>query len=335
MIRSVNRLARRAAVFLSFSITLAVPAFGQSDVDGAADHPGIPRYDGSWILGYETKSFASFDLPTGPAVKKDGTWQGDTNETVEGAFTRLLYVAPEGRSTLEVFRNYETALSERGFDILFSCSGKACGNNLAMGRNILWTNELRLATAGDITSYALTGMKDDHYLAARSADGVTSLALYVAQNDFNRFPETFGRAIVLMNVIDSAAMEHNMIDAEGMAKSISETGRVTVDNIYFDFNEATLKPESADALSEMARLLSEYADVNVYVVGHTDNVGSMEFNLDLSRRRAEAVVTALVERYGVDATRIVPAGVGSLAPVASNATTDGQAKNRRVELVQR
>lgn len=186
-----------------------------------------------------------------------------------------------------------------------------------------------------MTAYAPTGMKDDRYLAARSRDGTTWLALYVAQNDFSHFKETYKHAIVLVDIIDVAAMEHRMIDAAGMAKSIAETGRVAVDNIYFDFNEATLKPESADALAEMARLLSEYPEVSVYVVGHTDNVGGMDFNLDLSRRRAGAVVAALVGQYGVDAARVIPAGVGPLAPVASNATSGGQAQNRRVELVQR
>jgi outer membrane protein OmpA-like peptidoglycan-associated protein len=70
-------------------------------------------------------------------------------------------------------------------------------------------------------------------------------------------------------------------------------------------------------------------------VGHTDSVGSLEANLALSRARAEAVVTALQARFGVAAGRAVPAGVGPLAPVASNATDAGRALNRRVEVVAR
>lgn len=251
------------------------------------------------------------------------------------AQTRLLYVAPEERSTLEIFRNYENALSERGFEILFKCSDRDCGNNNAMGRNILWTNDRRLATAGDMTSYALTGMHEDHYLAARNADSTTWLALYIARNDFKRWPETYGHPMILIDVIDTGEMESRMIDAAAMAKSISETGRIALDNIYFHFNKATLTSESEPALVEMAKLLAENPDISVYVVGHTDSVGGYEFNLDLSRRRAQSVVDALVNRHGVDANRIVPAGVGPLAPVASNATEKGQAQNRRVELVQR
>lgn len=328
-------MIRPLLLSLAAVAALSLPSLARSDVEGAVDHPQIPRYEGSWILGYDTEAFVRFDLPTGPAVRRDGGWAGETAETLEGASTRLLYVAPQERSTLEVFRNYEMALTERGFSILFSCSGRACGNNEAMARNILWTRDRQLASAGDLTRYALQGMHDDHYLAARSEDGATWLALYVARNDFRRFTETYDRPIVLIDVIDTGEMENRMIDAAAMARSISETGRVALDNIYFDFNEATLRPESAEALTEMARLLAENPDVDVYIVGHTDSVGGYEFNLDLSRRRAQAVVDALVGQHGVAANRVVPAGVGPLAPLASNATAEGQAQNRRVELVQR
>ncbi|MFE3838189.1 DUF4892 domain-containing protein [Pseudogemmobacter sonorensis] len=326
---------RALLFFIIISAALPCAANAQTDVQGAADHPQVPRYEGSWILGYDTQAFVRFDLPTGPAGRRGGNWAGETSETLEGASTRLLYVAPRERSTLEVFRNYEAALTERGFEILFSCSGRACGNNEAMARNILWTRDRQLASAGDLTRYALTGMHDDHYLAARGADGGTWLALYVARNDFRRFAQTHDHPIVLIDVVETGEMERRMIDAAAMARSIFETGRVALDNIYFDFNAATLRPESGEALAEMARLLTENPDIGVYIVGHTDSIGGYEFNLDLSRRRAQAVVDALVGQHGVAIDRVVPAGVGPLAPLASNATTEGQAQNRRVELVQR
>jgi outer membrane protein OmpA-like peptidoglycan-associated protein len=70
------------------------------------------------------------------------------------------------------------------------------------------------------------------------------------------------------------------------------------------------------------------------VVGHTDNVGEFNYNMKLSQTRAEAVVKFLTGKYGSDGARLKPYGVSSLAPVASNRTEDGQAKNRRVELVE-
>ncbi|MFN3987707.1 MAG: DUF4892 domain-containing protein [Rhodocyclaceae bacterium] len=305
------------------------------DVTGAHDHERIPRYEGAWILGYETKAFDRFALPTGPAVRRDNRWQGESEEVLEGARTRLLYVAPQARSTLEVFRNYQTALAERGFETLFTCSGRDCGSNHNIARNILWTRDRQLANAGDKTRYAFTGVHDDHYLAARSADGTTWVGLYVARNDFKTIADTHLRPIILLEVVDIAAMEQRMIDAAEMAERISQTGRVALDNIYFDFGKATLKAESGPALAEMAKLLADHPGVSVYVVGHTDSVGSYEANMALSQARAGAVVDALVTRHGVSRDRVVPAGVGPLAPLASNESETGRSQNRRVELVQR
>lgn len=267
-------------------------------------------------------------------MRRGVDWAGATSETVEGATTRLLYVAPRERSTLEVFENYRQGLEERGFTLVFVCSGRACGANEAMGRRILWTRDRQLSNAGDRTRYALTGMHDGHYLAARSEDGALWTSIYVARNDFSRMPEHL-HPIVLVDVVEAQAMETRLIDAAEMARSIAETGSVALDNIYFEFGAATLEARSDPALAEMGRLLNDEPSIEVYIVGHTDNIGSLESNLDLSRRRAQAVVDALTARSGVAASRIVPAGVGPLAPVASNDEEAGRARNRRVELVLR
>jgi OOP family OmpA-OmpF porin len=122
-------------------------------------------------------------------------------------------------------------------------------------------------------------------------------------------------------------------DATGMAREIGDTGRVPVYGIYFDFNKADLKPESKPTLDEIAKLLTQDPQLKLYVVGHTDNVGEIGFNMTLSQARAEAVVKALVTEYNLDAGRLNPHGVGPLCPVASHKTEEGRAKNRRVELV--
>ena len=103
--------------------------------------------------------------------------------------------------------------------------------------------------------------------------------------------------------------------------------------LFFDTGKADLKPESDAALAEVAKLLKADPALKVYVVGHTDNVASLELNTKLSQARADAVVQALVARHGVAAARLVGRGAGPLAPVASNDTEDGRARNRRVELV--
>jgi len=86
-------------------------------------------------------------------------------------------------------------------------------------------------------------------------------------------------------------------------------------------------------MAEIAKLLKSDASLKVYVVGHTDNVGGLEANMKLSQGRADAVVQALVRSHGIVATRLKAYGDGPFAPVASNDTEEGRAKNRRVELV--
>ncbi|OGW39683.1 MAG: hypothetical protein A2Y97_13755 [Nitrospirae bacterium RBG_13_39_12] len=103
--------------------------------------------------------------------------------------------------------------------------------------------------------------------------------------------------------------------------------------IYFDTGQSVIKPESEAAMSEIAKLLKKEAGMKVNVVGHTDNVGGIDSNMKLSQARADAVVQALVGKYGIGANRLKAYGVGPLAPVASNDTEEGKAKNRRVELV--
>jgi len=137
-----------------------------------------------------------------------------------------------------------------------------------------------------------------------------------------------------LKIIEKKAMVQEVLaDAKSLAQDIRTTGHASVYGIHFDFNKATVKPESEQTLKEIAKLLKQNPDLNLYVVGHTDNVGKIAYNMKLSQTRAEAVVKALVTKYGVAQNRFDPYGVGPLAPVASNETEEGRAKNRRVELV--
>jgi len=122
-------------------------------------------------------------------------------------------------------------------------------------------------------------------------------------------------------------------DAEALARDIRTAGKVAVYGIYFDTGKADVKPESAPTLQEIAKLLKNDPGLQVYVVGHTDNVGQLDFNMKPSMARAQAVVATLASQYGLDAARMKPQGVGPLAPVASNEDEQGRAKNRRSELV--
>lgn len=124
------------------------------------------------------------------------------------------------------------------------------------------------------------------------------------------------------------------LDAATMAKGLDADGHLAVYGIQFDFGKATLRPESAPVLAEVALLLSQRPELKLHVVGHTDNVGSFDSNLTLSKARAAAVVDALVKQHHVAPARLQPHGVASIAPVSTNRKEEGRAQNRRVELVE-
>ena len=142
--------------------------------------------------------------------------------------------------------------------------------------------------------------------------------------------------IAQLDIVEAKAMDTKMVtvSAGEMATGIANAGSVAVYGILFDTNSATVKTESTPTLDEIAKLLKEQPTLRLLVVGHTDNVGTFEFNMDLSQRRAASVIDALAKKYAVDAKRLTPVGVSFASPVASNKTEDGKAKNRRVQLVE-
>jgi OmpA-OmpF porin, OOP family len=148
------------------------------------------------------------------------------------------------------------------------------------------------------------------------------------------FVEGSGNGMYQIHIIEKQLMNQDIVaNAESLAGSIKETGKAAVYGIYFDTDKSEIKPESEPAISEIVKLLKADSGLKLYVVGHTDNVGAFNYNIKLSQSRASAVVSALVNKHGIAAARLTPFGAGPAAPVASNQSEEGRAKNRRVELV--
>jgi outer membrane protein OmpA-like peptidoglycan-associated protein len=234
----------------------------------------------------------------------------------EGRILLRRFENPPETSTLEILENYREALVARGMTVDWACdSRQTCGNQADGG----WRsrNGMNLGIGSDIRY--LTGTLNFEGAVVHVSVGVEAKNHYVQ--------------VLQADVM--ATGQVSVTDAAAMATAIDATGRIALDNIYFDFGSAALLPTSDAALAEIGKLLEARPDLQVYIVGHTDSVGGLEANLALSRNRAEAVVSALEGRFGVAAGRAVPAGVGPLAPAASNATEEGRALNRRVEIVAR
>lgn len=143
-----------------------------------------------------------------------------------------------------------------------------------------------------------------------------------------------GNGLYWLTIVEREAMKQDVVaDAAAFQSGLAQAGHVEVPGIFFDFGKADVKPESQPALKEVAKLLQANPALKVWVVGHTDNVGTADANLKLSTARAAAVTQLLTQKMSVSVARLASFGAGPFAPVASNASEEGRAKNRRVELV--
>jgi outer membrane protein OmpA-like peptidoglycan-associated protein len=134
-------------------------------------------------------------------------------------------------------------------------------------------------------------------------------------------------------VTETTLTQDVVANAAALGTGLNSSGHVVVNGILFDTAKADVKPESDPALVEVSKMLKANPNLKVYVVGHTDNVGALAGNMDLSKRRAAAVTLLLNTKYGVPAVQLSPYGDGPYAPIASNDSEDGRTLNRRVELV--
>jgi OOP family OmpA-OmpF porin len=134
-------------------------------------------------------------------------------------------------------------------------------------------------------------------------------------------------------MVETDLTQDVVADAAALSNGLTSSGHIVVTGILFDTGKADVKPESAPSLQEIVKLMKQDAKLKVYVVGHTDNVGTLAANLDLSKRRAAAVVAMLTAQYAIASDRLQAYGNGPYAPLASNDAEAGRALNRRVELV--
>lgn len=144
---------------------------------------------------------------------------------------------------------------------------------------------------------------------------------------------------------DTVQIVSIVVPGAGAAKGATNTARIVqamskachaeLHGIYFDFASDAIKPQSEPALAALAAAIKELPAGTLTIEGHTDDIGSPQANLELSRKRAAAVKNALVTQYGVPASRIEIIGLGASHPVESNATLEGRARNRRVELARK
>jgi outer membrane protein OmpA-like peptidoglycan-associated protein len=166
--------------------------------------------------------------------------------------------------------------------------------------------------------------KTGNYLSMKIVKAASQVWVSVETSNYG----TFYNLIILE--IGEMAQE---VTAGDMLAALNKDGRIAL-SIHFDTGKATIKPESEKIVGEIAALLKGQPDLKVSIEGHTDNTGTPQGNKTLSDERAKAVLAA-VAALGVEAGRMSAVGWGQDKPVADNATEEGRAKNRRVEIVKK
>ena len=293
----------------------------------------MKRYAGSEIIGYRGPKFDEFLLPLG-RPKEMNPPSYEKSQKVEGLVSRVTYVAPAGRSPAELLRNYKLEFQRLGLVTVYE---KGASDKGWFGPTLD-----HIADEDQVGQILAYNEKQERLLIGKSKDA-HPVYYYVFVTSYfdgvipDRLHDVVAkdRALAEVIVIQPQKMDENMafVNAATMSSSIQDAGKVALYGITFDTDKDAIRPDSRPTLEEIAKLLSSNPRLNLHVVGHTDNQGKSDYNLDLSRRRAATVARELTSKYGVAASRLDSFGCGMYAPVTSNDSEEGRAKNRRVELV--
>ena len=313
----MRRLMLLAASIVLTSVTPDAAAFDQ---DRGTDHPLLTRYPNSTIYKQVAVDYDEYALVVSAPTREQASFANVKKLPLEGKLTRTSYELPKNASLLAVFRSYEQALTAAGFQVLFQCKHAACGSTY------FWADR----------SLRTVGSEDrQFYLAAKRSDdkAATYVSLHVSQNGEGGFMHA------QLDILEQQAMAVGLIQANNrttvseLDTALKASGKASIYDLYFDTGKAELKAESKPALDAIAQILKTQTTLKLYVVGHTDTVGALAQNSELSQRRATTVVDTLIKQYGISKDRLSAHGVGPLAPVASNTDEAGRSRNRRVELV--
>ena len=304
---------------------------GAADLAGSKDPAGMKRYEGSEIIGYRQPKFDEYLLPLSvPAELNPPKYAKSLR--VDGQVSRCTYVAAAGRTATELLRNYKLEFQRLGLDTLYE---KKSGESGWFGPTFD-----KIAEEDGLSQILSYNEADERVLVGKSrAAKPTYYMIFVTSYSDGVIPERLnsviqkGRALAEVVVITPDVMEQKMtfVNAGEMTRQLRESGKVALYGILFDTDKDVLKPESQPTIAEIVKLLKSDPSLRIHIVGHTDNQGQLDHNLDLSRRRAASVVHALTSQ-AIAAGRLDSFGCGVYAPAASNETEQGRATNRRVEL---
>ena len=301
-----------------------------------------------------------------------GSWQDGGMEVrrLQGRVTQQAWrLVTEGRTTLQILAPLRQALKTQGFEILFACEDEGCGGfDFRYNMPVLPAPDMfvdlfafrylaarRPAAAGDTpaeTAGDAPGADPKpqteyvSLLASRSGNtGYLQITQVARGSDDSLNVTRAGQPVGTAQPPDAAPETQDVAGASdarnesggeaarGLIETLVAKGHVTLTDLDFESGAGTLGAGPHTALTTLAAWLGDDPARRLALVGHTDTVGGLEPNIDLSQQRAESVRDRLVEVHGVAPEQLEAHGIGYLAPVASNLTKEGRETNRRVEAV--
>ena len=296
-----------------------------TDIPGGEDYPLVSRFEGSVIEYYKVTKWDNYKLPVFDNNISKPDYKHPLN--LEGKIIRIQYSVAPDNNPAYVMKNYEKAFKSKGYKILLE--GKP-GEDFEEGPASFQgdyygsQHDLNLEKFG--FAYNPIGNHKAIIVAKTHKDN-NDVYIVDVISDFSN------TTLITQDVIEVEAAETGKVTAASLDKDLSANGHIAIYDIHFDTGKSEIKPGSEDALKNIAAYLNAHTGKQFLIVGHTDNAGDFDANVKLSEDRAVSVKNTLVRNYNVKADQLKTFGAGPVAPVATNATEEGKAKNRRVEIV--
>lgn len=293
------------------------------------------------LLRQQDQGAATMLLPLGPA-------QADVvpTQALEGRIWRRSWRVLGEQTTLDVFAPLRAGLQEAGFHVEYSCVARLCGGfAFRFGIDVIPAPDMRVR------------LSDFEFLTARRAADEAAIAVLVSRSGGAVYIQAIERHALNTPAppqIIAPEVEPPQEEAEPEAVDVTtpiptpasvagapvtlraalvQQGHAVLEGLEFASGSSRLQEDSAASLKELADLLAAEPDWRVMIVGHTDNVGGLQGNMTLSRRRAASVRSVLERDFDLPRARLEVAGAGFMAPLTENVSGNGRDINRRVEVV--
>lgn len=269
----------------------------------------------------------SYAMPVGPYEAGEGIETLDASGSVTRQAWRIGGIA---LTSYELLLDLRGQLVDDGYEVLFECSTEACGGfDFRFGTEVIGEPEMHV------------DLGDFHYLAAsRAGDAPDYVSLMVSRSPSAGFVQVVQVGELAAQTVEAMASTKaepgTALPAAvtgDVGAAMENVGRFVLGDLVFNTGSSDLGPGDFTSLTELADYLKAHPGKRVALVGHTDAEGSLSGNIALSKRRAESVMTRLIDDFGVDPAQLEAEGVGYLAPIASNQTDEGRTRNRRVEAI--